>query len=650
MSKDNNIKKDMDDKDIEKDAEESKNEPDTKKSTINDKKTTSKNSKNKSYVVVAIIIVALSIIFLLFLGSFGEVSSPENVLNSVISNAKEPNQKQFQQGFYSDIKESENELLDFFSNINEYEIVEKGVQKDVAGLKIKYDFEKNEIQVPIEIWIDLKKEDKKWKILPENIINMIKSQQKIDKEVIVKRKFAAVGEDKTEVIMDIELKGNENFILYEKIPKSVAQDINEIEFNFPYIVIEEDPEFAIFFGSTSSVHPSHNHMPWTKLLDYIDFDLGIKKLTLKYIIPQKFNTVTGASSDFSSVTTCAFYNSGQEYKNPLDDLSCSSDDDCKPTEYCSNKKCIDKCTYVKCGENEICKLGDCVCTEGYKNCNDICISVKDCCSDNDCSTGKVCLSGGCVDACVTISCNENEVCEQGECICKEGYKSCNKVCIPMENCCSNDDCFGERICMSGSCVKAGEIFFMDNFDDGILNPYYKEYGKDAEWVEHNNVLEERKVSPHGLNQNKRLIYTKMPIKNFKAKVDFQILSDSSNDQDSYIWWHAKGEELNGIQFGGIGGRGRAFVRGWGTEKIWNEGRDNEWELSKCRNSNWCTWEVILKDNHYTLNLYYKSLGGNILNLKEGDIDSEWSKDDYFIGLGTYHRSEVRFDNFIVTYT
>lgn len=297
-----------------------------------------------------------------------QMSALEKSLQFVISEAKQSNRSTFRQGFYGDIKNDEDKLLTFFSNINEYEIIDSGLKNDVAGLQIKYILEKNGVLIPFEVWIDFKMTEGQWKIMPDSIINLMQKQAKIDQEVKVERSFVAIDDNKTEVTLKIPVT-EENFIIYEKIPKSVIKSASDVEFYFPHIIVEDDPIIAtIAFGHTpihppihpptspSHITPStkplphinpptkpHTPFPWGELLrrliDNISFR-PLDELVIKYIIPRDADTVNEFGSDFSTVTTWATFEAVPEYK-----------------KVCLSSK--------ECGESRKCQDGSCICQDDY---------------------------------------------------------------------------------------------------------------------------------------------------------------------------------------------------------------------------------------------------------------------------------------------
>lgn len=134
----------------------------------------------------------------------------------------------------------------------------------------------------------------------------------------------------------------------------------------------------------------------------------------------------------------------------------------------------------------------CGCPSGQKPCGDACIPNEQCCSDEDCSGGKVCQSGACVcpsgrrpcgsscipdgDCCTGAECSGGKVCLKGACVCPSGQRPCGKVCIPTGDCCSDGDCSGGKTCQGGDCacpsgaVECGGACYDPCEDKLVLNP------------------------------------------------------------------------------------------------------------------------------------------------------------------------------------
>jgi len=106
----------------------------------------------------------------------------------------------------------------------------------------------------------------------------------------------------------------------------------------------------------------------------------------------------------------------------------------------------DVCSGVLCKSTETCVSGECVCSEGFKNCNKVCIPDSACCTSGDCSTGEVCEN----NACIKHVCGFNEVYDTSkkDCVCGSGAKWCEsqQKCIPLKNCCQDTDCGSDYRC------------------------------------------------------------------------------------------------------------------------------------------------------------------------------------------------------------
>ncbi|MBS3175995.1 hypothetical protein J4457_02050 [Candidatus Woesearchaeota archaeon] len=98
---------------------------------------------------------------------------------------------------------------------------------------------------------------------------------------------------------------------------------------------------------------------------------------------------------------------------------------------------------LECGENQLLQGTQCVCQEGYKVCNKQCVPESYCCSNTDCEN-SICDNGVCKNTCENKYCPINQVCDptSGECACKPSTKWCDKQqqCIGVKLCCNNADC------------------------------------------------------------------------------------------------------------------------------------------------------------------------------------------------------------------
>lgn len=120
-------------------------------------------------------------------------------------------------------------------------------------------------------------------------------------------------------------------------------------------------------------------------------------------------------------------------------------DDSKSIDVEVNVK-SDICSNVLCKNNEECVSGECVCTEGFKKCNNACIEESVCCTSAECPLGAVCESG----ACMKHVCGFNEVYDSAkkECTCSDSTKWCGpqKKCVPKTFCCVDKDCENDYRC------------------------------------------------------------------------------------------------------------------------------------------------------------------------------------------------------------
>jgi hypothetical protein len=99
------------------------------------------------------------------------------------------------------------------------------------------------------------------------------------------------------------------------------------------------------------------------------------------------------------------------------------------------------CTNSDCGTGGQCTGGTCGCQTGYRLCGTSCIPSGDCCSAGDCmtSTTNTC-SGGTCTCNGSIACAGGQECTAAGCACPGGDKLCGSACIPVANCCTDNDC------------------------------------------------------------------------------------------------------------------------------------------------------------------------------------------------------------------
>ena len=121
---------------------------------------------------------------------------------------------------------------------------------------------------------------------------------------------------------------------------------------------------------------------------------------------------------------------------------------------CDCVQCIDD---QQCNVNEVCLNSICVCTEGFKECNRSCIPVDHCCLDADCKTPGTCeiMPGKCnveTGACSypPLDCSTPGVCEINPGACNETTGLCE-----YKDAADLVDCGTNGICCTGSCVEGG---------------------------------------------------------------------------------------------------------------------------------------------------------------------------------------------------
>jgi peptidoglycan-associated lipoprotein len=110
--------------------------------------------------------------------------------------------------------------------------------------------------------------------------------------------------------------------------------------------------------------------------------------------------------------------------------ACDGDKDCKATEKCVNKKCLQCSQDADCGEGRSCVAGACKPKKGW------------CSGDGDCENGQVCKEHKCI-ACKA----DNE--------CGPGGKCINGGCLRKGQCRNDEDCAEDEDCVKGVCTKGG---------------------------------------------------------------------------------------------------------------------------------------------------------------------------------------------------
>jgi len=135
----------------------------------------------------------------------------------------------------------------------------------------------------------------------------------------------------------------------------------------------------------------------------------------------------------------------------------------------------DLCEGINCGTNKHCdaSTGVCVCDEGYLVHETECVQ---CLVNDDCNLGYSCKEKRCVNLCEGVSCGDNAQCELGDCVCDEDYEMKDEVCeLITQECpeCTIEDIGLEDICADDSpyaylCTSSGE-FSADLNGDGMVN-------------------------------------------------------------------------------------------------------------------------------------------------------------------------------------
>lgn len=138
------------------------------------------------------------------------------------------------------------------------------------------------------------------------------------------------------------------------------------------------------------------------------------------------------------------------------DIQCYSNENCNEDEHCSITtdgitQCIKVCENHPCGRHAVClgKTHDptCSCKEGYFGDPIQGCKRKECDSNSECSTDKICDDNMCKIAClVQNNCGENTVCSSEKhthtCYCQPGYtgdpaKGCKAIDWCASNPCGN---------------------------------------------------------------------------------------------------------------------------------------------------------------------------------------------------------------------
>ncbi len=174
-----------------------------------------------------------------------------------------------------------------------------------------------------------------------------------------------------------------------------------------------------------------------------------------------------STSSGSCNPKCKDWQKCQDSKCTVKDNFCEENKDCEDTKICGeDHKCVAgvSCGETTCGKNEDCFNKQCVCEDGFKRVENVCIESTDN-SCNDCSgTGKKCINGDCLcdigfketldgrcisDPCSGVICPTNQVCKVqsgiDECICPEPFVlGDNGNCVAQE--CKDAVCGSNEIC------------------------------------------------------------------------------------------------------------------------------------------------------------------------------------------------------------
>jgi hypothetical protein len=118
------------------------------------------------------------------------------------------------------------------------------------------------------------------------------------------------------------------------------------------------------------------------------------------------------------------------------------------------------CDDVTCDDNSYCVSGECVCNDGFKQCDNECISESYCCDSGDCGLGEFCTNKNCIKQVCPFNQIYNPLKE--ECVCDKESNWCaaQSKCIPRSSCCVHSDCGNDRACsptyfMTSVCIDDG---------------------------------------------------------------------------------------------------------------------------------------------------------------------------------------------------
>lgn len=164
---------------------------------------------------------------------------------------------------------------------------------------------------------------------------------------------------------------------------------------------------------------------------------------------------------------------------------------CDPGSRCEQGECASACP-AGCGENEVCRDGECVAPDCYVEGNacsegQVCIESEceqDPCAPVACAVGQACRDGLCVGVCGGVDCPQGQSCKDGQCAadpcalvrCHLGQACKDGVCMPdpcygvacpqgqacSDGACADDVCARTRcpqglVCRQGQCLREDQI-------------------------------------------------------------------------------------------------------------------------------------------------------------------------------------------------
>lgn len=91
-----------------------------------------------------------------------------------------------------------------------------------------------------------------------------------------------------------------------------------------------------------------------------------------------------------------------------------------------------------------------------------CYAEDECCIDSDCDVDETCNEGiceGCTlvenECCADTDCSGLKTCQANVCVCPIGFKECDGICVPVEDCCPGDTCCDDPCCTTSACDEGG---------------------------------------------------------------------------------------------------------------------------------------------------------------------------------------------------